>query len=390
MKWLKRLGLAVLALVIVGAIGFFGFLADYVGDKSNNVIAHDPYPVSDEARALHATLFVGDWHADSLLWERDLNEAGYGQVDFPRLRQGGVALQVFTAVTKSPAGLNYEENSAEAFDNITLLSFGQLRPVKTWTSLLARAEDQAMRLHEFRDADPERIKIIRSKADLDALIAARAANPEVVGALLGVEGAHPLEGKIENLDRLETAGYRLIGLQHFFDNELGGSLHGKSNAGLTDFGREVVDEVVRRGLILDLAHSSQQVVADVLARTNIPLVVSHTGLHSHCEVKRNVPDALLREVAARGGVIGMGYWAEVACDEITPAGIAKMIVAAVAAVGEDGVSLGSDYDGSVETAFDTSELPALTHALLEAGLTPAQIGKVMGGNMQRVIRARLQ
>ncbi|MGH1458600.1 MAG: dipeptidase [Paracoccaceae bacterium] len=389
MKWLKRLGLVISALVIIGAIGFFGFLADYVGDKSNNVIAHDPYPVSDEARALHATLFVGDWHADSLLWERDLNEVGYGQVDFPRLRQGGVALQVFTAVTKSPAGLNYEENSAEAFDNITLLSFGQLRPIKTWTSLLARAEDQAMRLHEFRDADPERIKIIRSKADLDALIAARAANPEVVGALLGVEGAHPLEGKIENLDRLEAAGYRLIGLQHFFDNELGGSLHGKSNAGLTDFGREVVDEVVRRGLILDLAHSSQQVVADVLARTNIPLVVSHTGLHSHCEVKRNVPDALLREVAARGGVIGMGYWAEVACDEITPAGIAKMIVAAVAAVGEDGVSLGSDYDGSVETAFDTSELPALTHALLEAGLTPAQIGKVMGGNMQRVIRARL-
>lgn len=386
---MKRLGLVILALVIIGAIGFFGFLADYVGDKSNNVIAHDPYPVSDEARALHATLFVGDWHADSLLWERDLNEVGYGQVDFPRLRTGGVALQVFTAVTKSPAGLNYEENSAEAFDNITLLSFGQLRPIKTWTSLLARAEDQAMRLHEFRDADPERIKIIRSEADLDALIAARAANPEVVGALLGVEGAHPLEGKIENLDRLEAAGYRLIGLQHFFDNELGGSLHGKSNAGLTDFGREVVDEVVRRGLILDLAHSSQQVVADVLARTNIPLVVSHTGLHSHCEVKRNVPDALLREVAARGGVIGMGYWAEVACDEITPTGIAKMIVAAVAAVGEDGVSLGSDYDGSVETAFDTSELPALTHALLEAGLTPAQIGKVMGGNMQRVIRARL-
>ncbi len=389
MKWLKRLGLAVLALLIIGAIGFFGFLADYVGDKSNNVIAHDPYPVSDEARALHETLFVGDWHADSLLWERDLNEVGYGQVDFPRLRTGGVALQVFTAVTKSPAGLNYEENSAEAFDNITLLSFGQLRPIKTWTSLLARAEDQAMRLHEFRDADPERIKIIRTESDLDALIAARAANREVVGALLGVEGAHPLEGKIENLDRLEAAGYRLIGLQHFFDNELGGSLHGKSNAGLTDFGRQVVDEVVRRGLILDLAHSSQQVVADVLARTDIPLVVSHTGLHSHCEVKRNVPDALLQEVAARGGVIGMGYWAEVACDEITPTGIAKMIVAAVSAVGEDGVSLGSDYDGSVETAFDTSELPALTHALLEAGLTPAQIGKVMGGNMQRVIRARL-
>lgn len=389
MTWLKRLGVLVLALIVVGAIGFFGFLADYVGNKSNNVIDHDPYPVSDRARALHDTLFVGDWHADSLLWDRDLNTVGYGQVDFPRLRQGGVALQVFTAVTKSPAGLNYEENSAEAFDNITLLSFGQLRPIKTWTSLLARAEDQAMRLHAFRDADPSRIRIIKSEADLDALIAARASDRDVIGALLGVEGGHPLEGKIENLARLEEAGYRLIGLQHFFDNALGGSLHGTSNAGLTAFGETVVDEVVRRGLILDLAHSSQQVIIDVLARTDIPLVVSHTGLHSHCEVKRNIPDALLKEVAARGGVIGMGYWAEVACGEITPEGIAKMIVAAVAAVGEDAVSLGSDYDGSVETAFDTSELPALTHALLEAGLSPAQIAKVMGENMQRVIRARL-
>jgi len=139
-----------------------------------------------------------------------------------------------------------------------------------------------------------------------------------------------------------------------------------------------------------VAHSSPKVVWDVLEMTDIPIVVSHTGLHGHCAAKRNFPDDLMRAIAATGGVIAMGYWAEVTCDDFTPEGIAKMIVAAIATVGEDHVSLGSDYDGSVETKFDTSELPALTHALLEAGVSEVQIRKVMGENMVRVLRDRLQ
>ncbi|MEY8840084.1 membrane dipeptidase, partial [Cribrihabitans sp. XS_ASV171] len=119
------------------------------------------------------------------------------------------------------------------------------------------------------------------------------------------------------------------------------------------------------------------------------VIVSHSGLHCHCPVTRNFPDELMRRIADTCGVIGMGYWADVVCDEITPKGIARMIAAAIATVGEDHVSLGSDYDGSVETAFDTSELPALTSALLDQGLTETQIRKVMGENMVRVLRARL-
>lgn len=387
-KWLGRL---VLLAVVLGAIGFFGFLPAYVEDTSNHVIDHDPYPVSDAARALHDNMNVGDWHADSLLWSRDLTKRGSrGQVDVPRLIEGGVALQVFTAVTKSPAGLNYEENSAEAFDNITLLAVGQLWPLRTWQSLLERALFQAEKLHRFEAKAPESLRIIRTRADLDAVLAARAGGSDIVGGLLGIEGAHPLEGKLENLDLIEAAGHRVIGLQHFFDNELGGSLHGQGNHGLTEFGRQVVAEVASRNLVLDLAHSSPQVARDVLDMTDIPVIVSHTGLHGYCPVKRNFPDDLMQAIAATGGVIGMGYWAEVSCDDFTPTGIAKMIVAAIATVGEDHVSLGSDYDGSVETMFDTSELPALTHALLEAGVSETQIRKVMGDNMIRVLRARLK
>jgi len=390
MRFARRLAQIVFIGAALGLAGFWLFAPALVEKSKNVVTSHAPYPVSDAAQALHDSLIIGDWHADSLLWNRDLTQRGaYGQVDLPRLQDGNVALQVFTAVTKSPAGLNYEENAANARDNITLLAFGQLWPIRTWTSLLQRALYQAEKLRGFESAAPDMVKIIRSRADLEDVLAKRAAGARIIGALLGIEGGHPLEGEIANLDRLVDAGYRLIGLQHFFDNELGGSLHGVANHGLSDFGRQVVAEVAARALILDIAHSSPQVARDVLAMTDIPIVLSHTGLHSHCPVKRNYPDDLMRDIAATGGVIGIGYWADVTCDD-SPAGIAATVKAAIAAVGEDAVSLGSDYDGSVTTTFDASELAALTQAMLDAGLSDAQIAKVAGANMLRVLRARLR
>ncbi|WP_204114922.1 dipeptidase [Shimia biformata] len=384
-KWIGRL----LLLVAVAAAAFFIFAPGYVETQRNAVADHAPYPVSDQARALHDSLIIGDWHADSLLWDRDLLKRGdRGQVDIPRLIEGNVTLQVFTAVTKSPAGQNYDQNSSDAMDNITLLAVGQLWPPRTWQSIFERAVFQAEKLHEFEARSNGTLHIIRNRADLENVLKRREAGETVVGGLLGIEGSHPLEGRIENLQKLQDAGYRLIALHHFFDNALGGSLHGEGNHGLSDFGREVVQAVVDRNLILDLAHSSPQVVRDTLEMTDIPVVVSHTGVHSNCPVKRNYPDDLMREIAATGGVIGIGYWADVTCDD-SPAGIAKAIKAGIDVVGEDHVSLGSDFDGSVATAFDTSELSALTHALIEAGVSETQIRKVMGENMLRVLRARL-
>lgn len=386
-KWLGRL----LFLVAITVTAFFIIAPGYIEKSRNAVVPHAPFPVSTKAQSLHDTLLVGDWHADSLLWQRDIAKRGNrGQVDIPRLIEGGVAIQVFTAVTKSPAAQSYDSNSADTFDNITPLTIGQLWPIRTWGSILERALYQAQKLHAVADKVPEHLTLIKSRADLDTHLAARAAGSKAVGGLLGIEGAHPLEGDIANLDKIETAGHRIIGLQHFFDNALGGSLHGESNLGLTDFGREVVTDIASRGMVLDLAHSSPQVARDVLDMTDMPVIVSHTGLHGHCAVKRNFTDDLMKSVAESGGVLGMGYWAEVACGDITPTGIAKMIKAGIDVVGVDHVSLGSDFDGSVETAFDTSELPALTHALIEIGLSEADIRKVMGENLIRVLRARLK
>lgn len=372
-------------LIIAGIAAFLTFGPGYVEKGRNAVTGHAPYPVSARAQALHNRLIIGDWHADSLLWKRSVLERGTrGQVDLPRLIEGNVTLQMFTAVTKSPAGQNYDENSAQALDNITLLAVGQLWPMRTWDSLLERALYQAERLHGYAAASGGQLRVIKTRADLDQLLADRAAGQQVVGGLLGIEGAHPLEGDIANLDKIEAAGHRMIALQHFFDNELGGSLHGTGNHGLTAFGRAVVAEVASRHLVLDLAHSSPQVARDVLDMTDIPLVVSHTGIHAVCPVKRNFPDDLMQDIAATGGVVAIGYWADVTCDD-SPAGVAASIKAAINLVGEDHVSLGSDFDGSVSTSFDTSELAALTHALIEAGVSDDQIAKVMGGNMMRYL-----
>lgn len=383
-------GLVVLVILIAGAILIWG--PRFV-ERSLNPLLTPPqgWPVSPQAQALHDSLVIGDWHSDALLWDRDiLTRVDRGHVDIPRLVEGNVAVQVFTTVTKSPRGQNYSSNAAGAPDNITPLFIGQLRPVHSWFSLKERALAQAADLNRAASEAPEQILLIRSAEDLQTLLEARRNGARPVGAILGMEGAHPLEGKLDNLRVLYGAGFRLVGLTHFFDNELGGSLHGEGGpgSGLTEFGREVVREMVQRRMIIDLAHASQQVVRDVLAMPGTHPIVSHTGIAGQCPSPRNLPDDLVKAIADKGGLIGIGYWPDVVCGK-TPADIAKAILAAIALAGEDRVSLGSDYDGSVSVPFDAAGLAALTQALMDAGLSDVQIAKVMGGNMMRYLAETL-
>ena len=171
-----------------------------------------------------------------------------------------------------------------------------------------------------------------------------------------------------------------MGLQHFFDNELGGSLHGVSGAGLTEFGKAAVDRAVEKGMIIDLAHSSEATARDVLARSSKPVIVSHTGLKGHCDTARNISDDLMKAIAAHGGLIGAGFWREAAC-ATSPEGIAEQIVYAVNLLGAGHVALGSDFDGTVTTALDASELAALTEALMDAGLD-GSVGSPMPGSFE--------
>lgn len=383
-RWIAGIGLV---LIVAVAVAFAAAPAITEGNF-NKVVPHAPYRVSAEARALHARLELADLHSDTLLWGRDvLARSIRGHVDVPRLVEGRFALQVFAAVTKVPEGQNYEHTSGDT-DALNLLVRTQLWPTRTWNSLFERALYQANRLNDAAKRDPRALMVVRTRADLAALMARRAKGEAIVGALLATEGAHPLEGKIENLKALYDAGFRMIGLHHFFDNELGGSLHGMSSGGLSPFGVEVVRAIEEAGMVVDVAHSSVAVVDDVLKIAENPVVVSHTGVRGACASARNLDDAHMRAIAARGGLIGIGYWDGAVCDT-SPAGVVRSLRYAIDLVGADHVALGSDYDGATTVRFDASESAALIDAMLKANFTEDEIRKVAGANTIRFLMERL-
>lgn len=376
--------------IVIGIAGVLGIVAlvlwqlpKIADSRFNPVTPHEPYALSDEARAFHDDLFVADLHADSLLWNRDLlRRNDRGHLDLPRLREGNVSLQVMTIVSRSPRGLNLERNAADAPDDITLLAIFGRWPLVTWQNLLPRGLYQAAKLEKFAARSDGRMMVVRNRRELAAL------PPDSVGVILGVEGLHLLEGRIDNLEPLMAAGIRVMGLVHFFDNEIGGSLHGRGQGGLTGFGERVVRRLEAEHMVIDLAHASEALVRDVLAQTARPPILSHTGFRGHCDSPRNLPDELMRLVADRGGLIGVGFWAEAVCDP-SPRGIAQAIRYGVDLLGADHVALGSDFDGAVRTRLDASELAALTAALLDLGMDPAVIRKVMGENARRFFSREL-
>jgi membrane dipeptidase len=383
---MKRIAIG-LAGVLAIAFAVVYFLVPGMLEGGLNVVEeHDPYEISDDAQALHSTLTIIDLHSDTMLWGRDpLARSATGHVDVPRMVEGNMALQVFSSTTKSPSGQNYESNSADAPDQITLVTVVGLWPVRTWTSIYERAVYQAEKLLTAQEDDPNALLVVKSRNDLEALLAARAEGKPIVGGILLTEGSHPLEGDLANVQNLYDEGYRIMGLQHFFDNRLGGSLHGQSGEGLTEFGKAAVREMERLGIIVDVAHSSPAVVRDVLALSNRPIIVSHTGLKGACHTKRNLEDDLMKEIAAKGGLIGIGFWDAAVCD-YTPAGIVKSVRYGIDLLGVDHVALGSDYDGTTTVLVDAGELAVLTQEMLKAGFTEEEIRKVMGGNAVRLLR----
>jgi len=382
---MKRIAIG-LAVLFAIAFAVVYFLVPGMIEAGVNIVEdHEPYDISDDTQALHDRLIVADLHSDTLLWERNpLSRGSTGHVDVPRLQEGNVAFQIFSVVTKAPAGQNYESNTGDS-DQITLLTQAQLWPPRTWGSLYERAHYQGERLLAAEASDPSALKVVKTSADLESVLSARADGSSIVGGLLATEGSHALDGDLANIENLHALGYRMMGLHHFFDNKLGGSLHGVSQAGLTDFGKNAVREMERLGIIVDVAHSSPAVVRDVLAMTTRPFVVSHTGIKGACHSRRNLEDGLMKEIAAKGGLIGVGYWEGAVCDH-SPSGVVKSLRYAIDLVGVDHVALGSDYDGSTSVQFDTSEIAVLTEEMRSRGFTDIEIQKVMGGNIIRLMR----
>jgi membrane dipeptidase len=383
MRRLLTIGAGLLAAALAGGLVV---LPGAVEQRMNGVSLR-PVPVGARARALHGRLFVADLHADTLLWRDPLERATRGHVDLPRLVEGGVALQAFTVVTRTPRGLNIERND-DRTDSITALSVAARWPPATWRSLRARALFQADRLEGAVRRSAGGLTLVRTAAELDAFVARRATDRRAVAAILGLEGSHALEGDLANVDVLADAGFRMMAPTHFFDTDIAGSAHGVAKGGLSAKGRDWVARLEARHVLVDLAHASPATVEQVLAIARRPVVVSHTGVRGTCDNRRNLSDAQLRGVARTGGVVGIGFWDTAVCGDDARA-IARAVVHAVRTAGADHVALGSDFDGAVTVPFDATGLPQVTQALLDAGLDEDQVARVMGTNVLRVLRASL-
>ena len=204
-----------------------------------------------------------------------------------------------------------------------------------------------------------------------------------VALLPALEGADGLEGKIENLRELHRRGLRLVQLLHFVDNNLGSNqIPPHDGRGLTEFGREVVREANRLGIIVDLAHANTPTIMDVLTVSRHPIIFSHTGVKALHEGNRYVTDDEIRAIAATGGVIGI--WPAAALRTIPE--MVRHIDHIKKLVGIDHIAIASDLRGMqyIDAFGEEANFRAITQGLIDAGYTDEEIGKVMGGNFFRL------
>jgi microsomal dipeptidase-like Zn-dependent dipeptidase len=366
------------------AMAFFFVLPRAFDAVVNGVTGAGRHPVSPRARAIFASARVADLHADSLLWGRDLLSRGSrGAVDLPRLLAGNVALQAFTIVTTTPRIMHLRGNGDDT-DNIGLLAFAQRWPAAARRSPFTRALYQARQLDLLASRSGGAFTVIRSKRDLASFLSRRAVDPHLAAGFLGSEGAQPLEGDLATLDALYAAGIRMMAPTHFTDTAIASSAHGVRGEGLTPLGRQWVQRMEEKHMLIDLAHASHGTLADVLEVARQPVVVSHTGVRGTCDNDRNLTDDELRGIARTGGVVGIAYFKVAVC-EATPVGIARAIRHAATVAGVEHVGLGSDFDGAVRTPFDATGLIQLVDPLLAEGFTEQEIRLILGENTLRVL-----
>jgi membrane dipeptidase len=280
-----------------------------------------------------------------------------GHVDLPRLHDGGVSAQMFGLWT------------------VPVPERGCKRAVDTQLDAL----DRAIAAH------PDRIAWALSA---DEIAACKARGQ--LAAMGGIEGGQALEGDPANVEYFAARGVRAIGLLHFSSNALGSPAKGRGadgSVGLTAIGREVIREMNRCGVIVDLAHINRKGFFEALALTTAPPMVTHTGVagvHPHW---RNIDDEQLRAVGDRGGCVGI-IFARRFLGDIGIDAVVDHLLHIIDVAGDDVPALGSDFDGFVVPPVgleDVSCLPNLTVALSRRGVSATTLAKILGGNAQRVI-----
>jgi len=180
----------------------------------------------------------------------------------------------------------------------------------------------------------------------------------------------------------------MLGPTHFFDNELGGSAHGMSKEGLSEFGHQVIQRMDELGMIIDLAHASPAMIDDILAQTRRPVLVSHTGVKGTMDNSRNLSDDHVRRIVESGGLIGVAYFKGAVSTPLTK-GVVDAMRYIKSIAGVEHIALGSDYDGSMTAPFDVTGLPLLVEEMLKQGFSEEEIRSIMGENVRQFMLKNL-
>lgn len=319
--------------------------------------------VSERASTVHEAAIVIDTHCDTLgrvLEGRRLGErSNEGQFDLIRAREGGLTAEVMATFVSRERNGDGVRQSIDFIDT----------------------------LYQELDAFPGLARIATRATDV---VEAKQAGE--VALFLGMEGAEGLGGSLRSLRMFHRLGLRVLGITWNRRNEAADGLDEMPTAGgLSTFGRELVQECNRLGILLDLSHLSPQGVEDVLAISEAPVVATHANAWSVHPHQRNLTDRQLEAVAATGGVVGvvpvppfLGDYGEHAPLEPLLTHLDHLI----SVMGDDHVGLGLDFDGvgdmRTQGIEDVSRLPVLTEAMVRRGYSDERITKVLGGNFLRV------
>lgn len=371
-----------------------------------------PDDVAERARRLHFSSIVLDTHDDTTqrffskgfaLGQRNPD----GHVDIPRMKEGGMNAIFFSIW----------------IDGRTL-----------GPPAVQQALDQIDAVKENVERYSEDLVFARTAEDVR-----RAHADGRIAVLMGVEGGHMLGNDIRMVRIFGELGVRYITLTHFYNDEWADSSTDKPvHDGLTDLGKDIVREMNRRGILVDVSHVSDKTFHDALEASRAPLIASHSSCRAICNHPRNMSDAMIQQLAARGGMIQINYERSFldqaykdASDALSGGVVAQLdalktqcgddrecmgrkaaelraeytregklphvgweeivdhIDHVVKLVGPDHVGLGSDFDGASmpEGMEDCSKLPKITEALMRKGYADDDIRKILGGNTLRVMQA---
>ena len=365
----------------------------------------------DQAREILARHPLIDGHND-LPWAIRKHEAapmdldaydlrarapGDGHTDLPRLRAGGVGGQFWSAYVPGEGPASRAVIQLEQLD-------------------LAR---------RMIDRYPDDLEFCLTADDVERAMAAGR-----IASLIGMEGGHVLEGSLGALRAFSDLGARYLTLTHNTSNEIGDSATGEArHGGLSTFGREVVAEMNRLGMLVDLSHVAPSTMSDALDASHAPVIFSHSSARALCDVARNVPDEILRRMPANGGVVmvtfvagfigpdaaavlipaidefnrraagitDLGARAALEAEIINGLDVPRPSLAQVAdhvehvarIAGHDHVGIGGDFDGNRFWPVDLDDVacyPNLFAELLGRGWSEATLAKLASANVLRVMR----